>query len=110
MSSDPPSWLRSCWRRAWPACLFAGAAVLFWLVAALGEAPALRGRRVSEAATFGGIVFLAVVGLPLLAAWGLWSVLGIRGWAARLGLYAGLVVADLSFCVWLFVNVGRPQM
>jgi hypothetical protein len=110
MSSDPPSWLRSCWRRAWPACLFVGAAVIFWVVAALGEAPSLRTHRVSEIATFGGVVFLIVVGLPLLAAWGLWSALRIRHWAARLSLYAGLLVADFSFCVWLFLNTGRPQM
>ncbi len=110
MSSDRPSPLWFCWRHGWPAFLFVGAAAFFWVVAAVGEIPGLRERRVSEIATFGGVVFLIVLGLPLLVAWGLWSALGIRRWAARSGLYAGLVVADFGVFVWLFLNSGRPQM
>ena len=110
MSSDPPPWLRSCWRRAWPACLFIGAAVFLWSLAAVGDTPGLRAYRVSEIATFWGIAFLIVAGLPLLAAWALWSALGIGHWAARLSLYAGFLVADFGLCAWLFFGTAGPQM
>lgn len=110
MSSDPASPLRSCWRRAWPACLVVGAAAFFCALAAAGEAPALRTRHVSEIAAFWGTAFLVVVGLPLLAAWALWSALGIRHWAARLSLYAGFLMADFALCAWLFFGAVQPQM
>ncbi len=110
MSPERPSWLQSCWLRAWPACLFVGAAVFFWGLAAAGAAPGLQAYRVSEFATFWGAAFLIVVGLPLLAAWALWSALGLRHWAARLALYLVFVAADFALCAWLFFSGVQPQM
>jgi hypothetical protein len=110
MPFDPPSRLRSCWRATWPAFLFVGAAVFFWVLAAVGQAPGLRAYRVSDIATVWGVAFLIVVGLPLLAAWALWSALGIRHWAARLSLYVAFLAADFALCAWLFFGTVRPQM
>jgi hypothetical protein len=110
MPSDSPSRLRSCWRAAWPACLFVGAAVFFLIVAAAGQASGLQTYHVSEIATFWGTAFLIVVGAPLLAAWALWSALGLRHWAARLALYLVFVAADFALCAWLFFGAVQPQM
>ncbi|MGO9768547.1 MAG: hypothetical protein ACLPSW_03125 [Roseiarcus sp.] len=110
MPSDPPSRLQSCWRAAWPACLFVGAAVFFWVLAAVGRAPGLGAYRPSDIATYWGTAFLIVLGLPLLAAWALWSALGVRHWAARLALYVAFLAADFALCAWLFFGSVQPQM
>jgi hypothetical protein len=110
MPSDPPPFLRTCWRSAWPACLVFGAAVFVWLLATVGDATALRTYRVGEIAMYWGTAFLIVVGAPLLAAWALWSALGVRHWAARMAFYLAFLAADFGLCAWLFFGGVQPQM
>ncbi len=92
MSNDPSSRPQTIWRRAWPAWLLLGATLLIWLVSAVGAAPWLQQYRISDTAEFGGGALLVVFGLPLLIAWGLWSAFSLRHWAARLGVYAALLL------------------
>ena len=80
------------WIRAWPAWLLL--AVLA-LVLAVSAATAIMAPNVGSP-LWAGLGLLALFGAPLLAAWGLWSVLGVRHWALRLGVYILVMVALLG--------------
>jgi hypothetical protein len=110
MSHDRPSRLRTIWLRAWPGWLFLGAVVFTRFISAMGAALSLQQYHVSDIAEFGGNACLIVFGLPLLAAWGLWSALSVRHGAARLGVYMALLLAVLGVIAWFPLTGKPPQM
>jgi hypothetical protein len=99
------------WRRAWPASLFLAAVALVIVARAIvGALPGLRGTRAAMVVPIVGLWSLAVLGLPLLCAWALWSVMGVRRWAGRLGIYVATVLGVCALCVWFFFYASPPQM
>jgi hypothetical protein len=99
------------WRRAWPASVvLAAAAVLFICNVVAHVVPGWRGTRTPDVIAIEGLWALALLGLPLLLAWALWSVMRVRHWAGRLGVYVVVVLAIVALCFWLFFVVSPPQM
>jgi hypothetical protein len=99
------------WRRAWPASLFAAAVALVVAASAIvGALPGLRGTRAAMVVPVAGIWSLVVLGLPLLCAWALWSLMRVRHWAGKLAVYVAIVLSVCCFCVWFFFYVSPPRM
>ncbi len=67
------------------------------------------GTRLGNSIWVGGLLFLLAFGLPLLVAWGVWSGLRLRHWAARSVLYGVLALGVIGLCLW-FVVSNPPQM
>ena len=89
---------RRAWSVAWPAFIVIGALAMLWLVSTMLDL-AYPGR---GSPWSGGLTFIALFGVPLIAAWGVWSAFGWRRWAARLGVYIAafaLIVGGLMFYV-----------
>jgi hypothetical protein len=98
------------WRRAWPLTLGLAAAALVFLCNVIAHlVPGWRGTRTPDVIAIGGLWTLALLGLPLLLAWALWSVMRVRHWAGRLGVYLVVVLAIVALCVWFFFS-HPPQM
>jgi hypothetical protein len=105
MPDDTRSRIRTLWLRAWPAWTVLGAIAVIIAGMILGEAvPVLQENRFSALAGVGGTGCLIVFGLPLLAAWAVWSLLRVRHWAARVAIYLVLWCGDAWLAGWLFVN------
>jgi hypothetical protein len=105
-----PSALRRLLGRIWPAWPVCGALVAIPVGNIVGNLPMLRPYRIDGWITVLGIAGIVLIGLPFLFAWALWSVLGIRHPAARAGLIAGIVFADVTLSAVLFLGTVHPQM
>jgi cobalamin biosynthesis protein CobD/CbiB len=98
------------WRRAWPATVALGLVALVFLGKIVAQlVPAWRGTRTPDVIALGGLWALVLLGLPLLLAWALWSVLRVRHWAGRLAVYVVIVLIIVALCLW-FVFAHPPQM
>ena len=98
------------WRRAWPASLLLAAAALVFLCKFIARlVPPWRDTRTPDVIGLGGLWMLVLLGLPLLLAWALWSMMRVRHWAGRLGVYAVIVLGIAALCLW-FIFSHPPQM
>jgi len=109
--ADQMSVAAPVWRRAWPASLCVVGVVLVIVGRMVARVvPGLRGTRVADEVAIWGMWGLALLGIPLLLAWALWSLTRVHHWAARVGIYLAVVLGVAGLCLWFFVAIGPPQM